>query len=196
MESFRFDGLPTAVTGVQGIAADGRHAWLISLRRREWCVVDDGVNAQLERERQRFWLKGLYLLIILLVLNPLLDAILDTGSSPWLALILAWLHLLQENRDWARRLRALGGLQVGGVTPVDVPKESFWHVLAQLPFLLALTAVLGWWQPPGMALKSFTLLMLVFWLLVALEIHHVRTLRSLNDDISPDQSGRGVDEDA
>lgn|GEM_PF-2370170 len=181
MGPIRFDGLPTAVTGVQGRTADGRPAWLISLRNREWSVVDDETNAQLERERHRFWLKGLYLLIILLVLNPLLDAFLSVHSSPWLAIVLAWLHLLQENRSWGHRLRDAGQRCTGGVKPVRLPGEIFWHLLAQLPLLLALPVAMDWWQPAGMGRRAFVLLMLLFWALVALEIHHVRSLRRLRD---------------
>jgi hypothetical protein len=177
-----FEGLPTAVTGVQGRSAEGRCAWLISLHRREWCVVDDDLNQQLERERHRFWMKGLYLLVLLLVLNPLVDGFFDLHSSPWLALLLAWLHLLQENRAWARKLRTVGDLQVGGVRPVHLPGERFWHLLAQLPLVLALPVGLDWWRPAGMEVRAFLMLMLLFWGLVALEIHHVRSLRRLAED--------------
>ncbi len=182
MAPFHFDGLPTAVTGVQGRSADGRAAWLVSLHRHEWCVVDEALNQQLERERHRFWVKGLYLLIILLVVNPLVDGFFNLHTSPWLALLLAWLHLLQENRAWARKLRQAGDLQVGDVKPVRLPGEAFWHILAQLPLVLALPVGLDWWRPAGMETRAFLLLMLLFWALVALEIHHVRRLRRLVED--------------
>lgn len=66
--------------------------------------------------------------------------------------------------------------------PVHLPGERFWHLLAQLPLVLALPVGLDWWRPAGMEVRAFLMLMLLFWGLVALEIHHVRSLRRLAED--------------
>jgi hypothetical protein len=175
------------MTGVQGRTEDGRPAWLLSVRRREWVVVDEETQARLIKERHRFWQKGLYLLIILLVLNPLVDYLFSLRTTPWLALLLAHLHLLQENHAWTRLLQGAGRLQQGGVVPVARPREAFWQLLSFVPLLLALPVVFLDWSPGGMGPRPFLLLMLLFWVLIALEIHQVRGVRALDDE----EDGRG-----
>jgi hypothetical protein len=54
------------MTGVHGVTTDGRPAWLISLPRREWVVVDVERHAELLRQRRRWWVKGLLLLTLLM----------------------------------------------------------------------------------------------------------------------------------
>lgn len=169
------------MTGVRGRTGEGRAAWLISLKRREWVVVDEETDARLVRERHRFWQKGLYLLVILLVLNPLIDTLLDLRTSPWLGLLLAHLHLLQENFMWSRRLPGAGRLQLGGARPVDPPREVFWQTLSFAPLALAVGVVLLGWRPSGMGPRAFVLLMFLFWALIAVEIHQVRGVRHLHE---------------
>jgi hypothetical protein len=179
------------VTGVQGRTADGRPAWLLSLKRREWVVVDEATHATLVAERHGWWQKGLALLVILLAINPLADHLLHWHTSPWLGLLLANLHLLQENLSWRRRLRRAGEHIVDGARPVNLPREGFWLALSFVPLLLALPVALLRWRLGAMDPQSFLLLMLLFWALIVLEIHQARALRALAEGAAQEVPGEG-----
>ncbi|MFA7330496.1 MAG: hypothetical protein WC326_05405 [Candidatus Delongbacteria bacterium] len=173
------------MTGIQGTTPDGRAAWLLSLRRREWVVVDPATHQSLRRERHRWWIKGLLILLLLAVLNGLLDWLTDWHTLPWGALLLTQLHLLQEDRQWRRRLAAAGELRQGGVRLRNVPREGFWLVLSFVPALLAAPVVLFNWRIAHMSPTSFLYLMLLCWLLIAAQIHQVRAVRSLEGEADP-----------
>ena len=179
------------MTGIQGRTAEGRPAWLLSLKRREWVVVSDEEHAALVRERHGWWQKGLALLVILLAINPLADHLLHWRTTPWIGLLLVNLHLLQENYTWHKRLRRAGERRINGVRPVEIPREGFWQALSFAPFLLALPVVLWHWRLGAMDARAFVLLMLLFWALIVLEIHQVRAVRALEQDfMAGDDEGR------
>lgn len=165
--------------GIHGSTKDGRPAWLLSLPRREWVVVDAELHGRLLKERRRWWIKGLLLLVLLMALNGLFDWILNLHTVPWAALLLAQLHLLQEHLAWRKRLRDAGGLQVGGVRPAVLPSERFWLSVSFAPALLAMPVVLFNWRVAGIGPRSFLFLMLLCWALVVAQIHQVRAIRAL-----------------
>jgi hypothetical protein len=165
--------------GIQGVTDDGRPAWLLSLARREWVVVQPELHQQLVRERQRWWIKGLLLLLLLMALNGLLDWFTDLHTVPWAALLLAQLHLLQEHYQWRRRLKASGEICQGGVRPLSQPREGFWLALSFAPAVMAVPVVLFNWQIAGISPRSFLYLMLLCWALIVTQIYQVRAVRAL-----------------
>ena len=176
------------MTGIHGTTRDGRPAWLISLPRREWVVVDVVRHDELLRQRRRWWIKGLLLLILLMALNGLLDWLLELRTVPWAALVLAQLHLLQEDWQWRRGLRGAGERVTGGVRPAVLPREDFWQALSFVPAALALPVVMYNWEVARMEPGSFLVLMLLCWALIVAQIFQGRALRRLAEEASPGPS--------
>jgi hypothetical protein len=178
------------MTGIHGTTRDGRPAWLLSLPKREWVVVDPALHGDLLRQRRRWWIKGLLLLTLLMAINGLVDWIFELRTVPWAALVLAQLHLLQEDWQWRRHLRNAGERVTGGVRPADLPRESFWQALSFVPAAFAVPVTLFHWDVARMKPGSFLVLMLLCWALIVAHIFQGRALRQLAQESADGMDGQ------
>ncbi|MDP2360808.1 MAG: hypothetical protein Q8O14_08650 [bacterium] len=162
---------------VKGYAPDGRHAWLLSLRRGEWVAVDESQHRLLKRyeRRDRIIRPLLTPLVIGLIYFPLVYWT-ALGAHHLLVFGLAF-GLAQTVHEalWWRRLRAAGERIQGGVrflTPLGHGPGwrnhlKAWWPLALMLFFVTVVCLVGWTSDEG---RLFPLAMTVLFFAIAVQM--------------------------